>query len=81
MCETNLGNFKNLLAEQMTEELRLTDEQVSAVERVISQSIVGVQEFNEGLLKEMLTSMLAEMDAQSGKLLEKESLLVEMVSF
>lgn len=80
LCEVNSGNFKIILAEQMTEELRLTDEQVSAIERIFSQSIVGVQEFNEGLLKGIMEPMLAGLDEQNGILLEKESLLLEMVS-
>lgn len=81
LCESNSANFKKMLAETMTEDLRLTDEQMIRIESVISQSIVGVQEFNERLMQEMMKPMLSAINEQNANLLEKESLMLEMVSF
>lgn len=64
----------------MTEELRLTDEQMGLIESIISQSVVGVREFNEGFLNEMITPMVNAINEQNEKLLQKESFMLEMVS-
>lgn len=81
LCENNSENFKKMLAETMTDELRLTDEQMIRIESVISQSIGGVQEFNERLMQEMMKPMLSVINEQNANLLEKESIMLEMVSF
>lgn len=80
LCETNAANFGKLWAEKMSTELCLADEQMTLVESVMSQSIVGVREFNENLLNEIVQPMLNVITEQNAKLMAKESLMFEMVS-
>lgn len=80
LCETTSENLKKMLAETLTEELRLTDEQMNRIESVVGQCIIGVRVFKESLLNEMMQPMLSAIDEQNAKLLEKEFRIVEMVS-
>lgn len=81
LCETSIENLKQLLEEKMSQELRLTEEQMILVESVISESIVDIRDFHQGLMEEMLKPLLNIINEQNAKLLEKESLILEMVSY
>lgn len=81
LCEIKIKNFKKLLEEKLTQELRLTDEQMILVESVINQSIGDIGQFHQGLLEDMLMPLLNIINEQNSKLLDKESLILEMVSY